>query len=44
MLHLWEEMSFLDIAELLGINRHTVSARYCRALTNIRKHLTLLEQ
>lgn len=44
VLHLWEEMSFLDIAEFLGINRHTVSKRYCRALTNIRKHLTLLEQ
>lgn len=40
VLHLWEEMNFQDIAELLGIHRTTVSSRYRKALTDIRKLLT----
>ena len=39
VLHLWENMSFIEIGGLLDLNRNTVSARYRRALESIRRHL-----
>lgn len=39
VLHVWEDMTFLEIAELLEINRNTVASRYRRALTGIRELL-----
>ena len=39
VLHLWEDMTFQDIAELMNLNRGTVAARYRKALTGIRELL-----
>ena len=39
VLHVWEGMTFLEIAELLELNRNTVASRYRKALTAIRELL-----
>lgn len=40
-LHLFEDMTFDAVSELLGVNRNTVSARYRYALQYIRQHSEL---
>lgn len=44
VLHLWENMSFKDIAALLDLNRNTVAARYRKALSTLRHTLTFLNE
>jgi RNA polymerase sigma-70 factor (ECF subfamily) len=38
-LRVWAEMTFAEIAETLGENMNTVTARYRYALANLKKHL-----
>jgi RNA polymerase sigma-70 factor (ECF subfamily) len=38
-LRVWGEMTFAQIAETLGENMNTITARYRYALANLRKHL-----
>lgn len=42
VLHLWENMSFKDIAALLDLNRNTVATRYRKALSALRRTITFL--
>lgn len=44
VLHLWENMSFKDIAVLLDKNRNTVAARYRKALSALRCTITFLNK
>lgn len=44
VLHLWENMSFKDIAVLLDKNRNTVAARYRKALSALRRTITFLNK
>lgn len=43
-LHVWEDMSFREIAELLGVPLQTIASRYRYALEKLRQHQPALER
>lgn len=43
-LHVWEDLSFREIAELLGLPLQTIASRYRYALDKLRQHQPALER
>lgn len=43
VMKIWNELTFADIASVLGISQNTAASRYRYALTALKKHLTFHE-